>query len=105
MLPPERRVPEVRGLIDHRTYFVLNAPRPVGKAMARGSIASAVTAEGHYATALELIDRMVWRDGQRDPLPEGLRQLDDPTAALGLDMGRPVMFDPRSAAGLRVVAN
>ena len=31
MLPPERRLPGVRGLIDQEQYFVLHAPRQTGK--------------------------------------------------------------------------
>ncbi len=40
MLPPLRRVPTVRGLIEQQKYFVLHAPRQAGKttALPRGSI-------------------------------------------------------------------
>jgi hypothetical protein len=31
MLPPERRLPEVRGLIDQGMFFVLRAPWQTGK--------------------------------------------------------------------------
>jgi len=31
MLPPARRIPRVRGVIDQIQYFVLHAPRQTGK--------------------------------------------------------------------------
>ena len=39
MLPPMRRLPEVRGLIDEKRYFVLHAPRQSGKGAAAASSA------------------------------------------------------------------
>jgi len=38
----------------------------------------------------------VWRDGERDPLPAGLAQLDSYLAGLGLDAGWLVIFDRRA---------
>jgi hypothetical protein len=52
MLPPERRVPEVRGLVDAQGYFVLHAPRQVGKTTALAALAASLTAEGRYAAVL-----------------------------------------------------
>ncbi len=46
--------------------------------------------------ALEL---KVWREGEKDPLPKGLAQLDDYLARLGLDEGVLVIFDRRRDAG------
>jgi len=51
MLPPERRLPGVRELIDDEYYFVIQAPRQVGKTTCFRSLAAALTEEGHY-TAL-----------------------------------------------------
>ena len=42
------------------------------------------------------IELKVWRDGEPDPLPEGLEQLDGYLAGLGLDKGWLVIFDRRS---------
>ena len=42
------------------------------------------------------IELKVWRDGEPDPLTEGLEQLDGYLAGLGLDSGWLVIFDRRS---------
>jgi hypothetical protein len=42
------------------------------------------------------IELKVWRDGEPDPLAEGLEQLDGYLAGLGLDWGWLVIFDRRS---------
>jgi hypothetical protein len=47
---------------------------------------------GALTLAMEL---KVWRDGRPDPLPEGLTQLDDYLAGLGLDRGWLIIFDRR----------
>jgi hypothetical protein len=52
MLPPERRLPGVRELIDEKAYFVIHAPRQVGKTTCFRALASALTAEGRYAALL-----------------------------------------------------
>jgi hypothetical protein len=52
MLPAMERLPEVRGLIDQKKYFVLHAPRQVGKTTALLSLARELTAEGRYAALL-----------------------------------------------------
>lgn len=52
MLPAMRRLPSVREIIDEGGYFVLHAPRQVGKTTALMTLAQELTAEGHYAAAL-----------------------------------------------------
>ncbi len=42
------------------------------------------------------IELKVWRDGESDPLTEGLAQLDGYLAGLGLETGWLVLFDRRS---------
>lgn len=49
MLPPERRLPGVRGLIDQQHYFVLHAPRQSGKTTYLRSLAPALTSDGRLA--------------------------------------------------------
>jgi hypothetical protein len=41
----------------------------------------------------------VWAPGRRDPLPEGLKQLEGYLDQLGLDRGVLVIFDRRPEAG------
>ena len=43
------------------------------------------------------IELKVWRDGEPDPLTEGLAQLDGYLAGLGLESGWLVMFDRRTS--------
>lgn len=52
MLPPERRLPEVRDLVEGRDDFVVHAPRPVGKTTTLRALAAELTAEGKFAAAL-----------------------------------------------------
>ncbi len=52
MLPPDRRLPELRRLIDQKLYFVVHAPRQTGKTTYFRSLAQALTAEGRYAALL-----------------------------------------------------
>lgn len=49
MLPPERRLPAVRELLDQEHYFVLHAPRQTGKTTSILALARSLTAEGRYA--------------------------------------------------------
>ncbi len=49
MLPPERRLPGVRRLIDQKQFFVLHAPRQSGKTTCLRALAPALTASGEYA--------------------------------------------------------
>jgi type II secretory pathway predicted ATPase ExeA len=51
MLPPERRLPDVRKLIDQAYYFVVHAPRQVGKTTTFRALAEALQKEGRH-TAL-----------------------------------------------------
>jgi len=48
---------------------------------------------GAVTLAMEL---KVWRDGQRDPLEQGLTQLDNYLSGLRLEAGWLVIFDQRS---------
>ena len=52
MLPALRRIPQVRGLIDQQAYFVVHAPRQVGKTTTLSSLGHELTREGRYAALL-----------------------------------------------------
>jgi hypothetical protein len=49
MLAPERRAPQLRGVIDQMHYFVLHAPRQTGKTTILRGLAASLTEEGRYA--------------------------------------------------------
>jgi hypothetical protein len=49
-----------------------------------------------YGAVMLGIELKVWRDGESDPLTEGLEQLDGYLAGLGLESGWLVIFDRRS---------
>lgn len=50
MLPPERRLPGVRTFIGQQHYFVLHAPRQVGKTTSVRTLAKSLEQEGRYVT-------------------------------------------------------
>ena len=52
MLPPERRLPGLRRLIEQKLYFVVHAPRQSGKTTCLRSFAQSLTAEGRHAALL-----------------------------------------------------
>lgn len=59
MLPPARRIPQVRGIIDQMQYFVLHAPRQTGKTTILRGLADELTEEGRYAA--------VWVSAEQGP--------------------------------------
>lgn len=52
MLPPARRLPQVRGLIEREEYFVVHAPRQSGKTTALRTLTAELTSEGRFAALL-----------------------------------------------------
>lgn len=48
MLPPERRLPEIRRLVEHGLYFVLHAPRQTGKTTLMRNVAESLGEEGRH---------------------------------------------------------
>ena len=89
LLPPLRRLPELRRLIDGQNYFVLHAPRQCGKTTTLLTLAQALTAEGGYAAVVlsceaaapfsddpERLEQALlasWRSQTRSWLPEPLQ--------------------------------
>lgn len=56
MLPPARRVPQVRTLVDRLSYFIVHAPRQMGKTTSLVALASELTGSGRYvAVVLSMI--------------------------------------------------
>jgi len=52
MLSPTARLPELRPLIDQQNYFVIHAPRQVGKTTAMLALAQELTASGQYTAVM-----------------------------------------------------
>ena len=89
ILPAIPRLPEMRGLIDSQSYFVLHAARQTGKTTSIMALARELTAEGRYAAIVlsaqpaavfshdintaEKLLLGVWRDVAEDELPPELR--------------------------------
>ena len=67
MLPPAARLPEVLSLVEQQSYFVLHAPRQVGKTTVVRQVMEASQIPAHYASADEpgLRDR-TWLEQQWD---------------------------------------
>ncbi|MCK6590812.1 MAG: ATP-binding protein [Polyangiaceae bacterium] len=99
MIAPAARLPQVRGLIDQKSYFVLHAPRQVGKTTSLLALAEQLTREGAYVATLlsmevgapfaadpgaaELAILGDWRDNASFQLPETLRPPPFPEAPPG----------------------
>lgn len=58
-LPPLRRLPGVHALVDGKQYFVVHAPRQVGKTTAFRTLAQELTAAGTYAAVLVSVETAV----------------------------------------------
>jgi type II secretory pathway predicted ATPase ExeA len=52
MLPPLARLPKLQRLIEQRSYFVLHAPRQVGKTTLMMALAKQLTETGQYVSAV-----------------------------------------------------
>ena len=52
MLPVASRLPEVQQLIEQQNYFVIHAPRQIGKTTTMMQLAQELTAEGRYTALL-----------------------------------------------------
>lgn len=103
MLPALRRLPEVQGLIEQEGYFVVHAPRQVGKTTALQSLAHELTMGGRYVAVLvsmemgnpfpqdigtaELAILEDWRSDANHQLPPDLQPPPFPDAPPGSRIG------------------
>jgi hypothetical protein len=99
MLPTVTRLPELQRLIDQKLYFVIHAPRQVGKTTMMLELAQALTRAGRYTALLvsmevgaafnddigkaELAMLGAWRGNARAWLPDELQPPEWPTAEAG----------------------
>jgi len=49
MIPPDRRLGQIRELIDKESFFIIHAPRQTGKTTLIRSLSRKLTSEGKYA--------------------------------------------------------
>lgn len=56
MLPATARLPDLVGLIDQQTYFVLHAPRQTGKTTAMIALGRELTASGRYVALMVSVE-------------------------------------------------
>jgi hypothetical protein len=89
MIPPERRMPQAVGLVDHQAYFALHAPRQTGKTTTMRALTARLTEAGRYAALhfscevgrafpedVGAAEQAVWssiEEAARLDLPEALR--------------------------------
>jgi hypothetical protein len=52
LLPPTARLPQLRSLIEQQNYFVIHAPRQVGKTTAMLALAQELTESGQYTAVM-----------------------------------------------------
>jgi len=104
MLPPDRRLPELRRLIDQKLYFVVHAPRQTGKTTYFRALAQSLTAEGRYAALLTSCEVGQAAGGDVE------RGIETVLGALRIaaenhlpDELRPPDPDPATAAGFRLL--
>ncbi len=103
MLPVARRIPQVRRLVERKAYFVVHAPRQVGKTTSLLALARALTDEGRFTAVLlslevgaafpedtgaaELAILDAWRGATQARLPEGLQPPPWPESTPGRRIG------------------
>lgn len=58
MLPPERRIADVRHLIERALFFVIHAPRQTGKTTLLNTLGRALNAEGRYAAVVCSVEHL-----------------------------------------------
>jgi hypothetical protein len=119
MLPVMRRLPKIRRLIAHESYFILHAPRQVGKTTALLTLASELTTEGRHVAVLlsvevgasfpddvgaaELAVLDAWRRAARSRLPPDEQPPPWPEAAPGGRIGAALECWARACARPLVV--
>ncbi len=73
MLPPLARLPKLQRLIVQRSYFVLHAPRQVGKTTMMLALAKQLTESGDYASVLLSVESgSAFRGNDIDPAEQAI---------------------------------
>ncbi len=103
MLPADDRLPELEKLIAQENYFVIHAPRQVGKTTAMLTLAQKLTASGQYTSVMlslevgavfshdpDAAERAIldeWQDAIRFYLPAELQADNDISGSSGRQIG------------------
>lgn len=102
MLPPLRRLPNLRELVDQGHYFVIHAPRQIGKTTTLMAFAAELTAAGGHAAVLCSAEEGQAFRSDIDGVEQAL--LDELATSAGAELPpdlRPPAW-PEAAAGTRV---
>jgi hypothetical protein len=104
-LPALARLPDAHRLVESHGWFVLHAPRQVGKTTAMRALAEELTASGNYAALWATCEAgEPYRD---DPATAERVVIDSIAASASLDLPselRPMAADPAAAPGRRLAA-
>ena len=103
MLSATERLPEIKQLIAQENYFVIHAPRQVGKTTAMLALAQELTASGQYTAVMlslevgavfsnepDLAEKAIldeWKDSAQFRLPPDLHPPDWTTGEAGRQIG------------------
>jgi hypothetical protein len=94
MLPSMPRLPQLETLIDRAGYFVLHAPRQVGKTTAMLTIAQELTAQGKYTAVMASVEvGATFSDNPLAAQKEILRAWDDGIRFWGMVQKKPFSGD------------
>nr|VFK57193.1 MAG: hypothetical protein BECKTC1821F_GA0114240_101531 [Candidatus Kentron sp. TC] len=74
MLPPETRAPQIRELIEGKHYFIVHAPRQVGKTTLIRNLSRTLTAEGKYAALTVSLESFL-EGGPETVIPQMLQAI------------------------------
>ncbi len=110
MLSPLTRIPQVMDLVEQQAYFVIHAPRQIGKTTAMMAIAQELTKSGRYVAVLVSVEeadafpddigaaeaaiRRSWYENATDRLPPDLA----PTLAERVEPGQGIRSSLRNWA-------
>jgi hypothetical protein len=64
MLSPLARIPQVMDLVEQQAYFVIHAPRQIGKTTAMMAIAQELTKRGRYVAVLVSVEAYIPQVGE-----------------------------------------
>ncbi len=76
MIPPDRRLGQIRELIDKESFFIIHAPRQTGKTTLIRSLSRKLTAEGKYAAVTVSLESFT-RPSVKEMIPQILKRMEE----------------------------